>query len=640
MAMLEDHNWDSEHQLGVIEKVWVSERKTYARARFSEHEPRAKIVWPDILAEIKRNVSFGYSIDAYEMLVDEEEEASDDEVPTLRVTNWTPLEVSVVTVPADHTVGFGRQQDEGGTLYAVRFGGTRKRSQLRQITRVRQQRMNENETPQNGNGNATESNGTRTIEVNEQVKAAGQAERDRVRHIMSIGAQWNCAEEARAAVDNETPIADFMAWVLENRTNAQPAAPITALGLSKREIKQFSICKAIRELSDINGPRVLTGLEGEANQAMCKLLKRETGGFFLPPETTVPTHSLAVRQDVAMPYPPPPWTTGANLTGGALIQTDYLPLIDFLRIWLVVRQAGARVLTGLSGNIAIPKQTGAASCFWLDENAPVTFTVQNWIQIGLTPKRLSAGTIFSRQLVIQSTPDVENLIRSDLAEVMAAEMDRVALYGDGTAPRPRGIINQVGINRWEFGTDPLFEGYVKAVVSIDDSRVNLTSGAWIANPRCWGAGISTPKFPNTGITVVNEGTGRQAEMYTCLGYPYLRTQQIPNTDQAANVPPAPPGANPYPRLGGAVFFGNWSDLLIGQWAGFEVVVDPYTLAHLAQVRVVVLQFADLNVRYPEAFAVSIDNGYGSITFPFRAQQEQQNEKANHGGGPPPIPKGK
>jgi HK97 family phage major capsid protein len=263
----------------------------------------------------------------------------------------------------------------------------------------------------------------------------------------------------------------------------------------------------------------------------------------------------------------------------------------------------------------IPKQIGPGMCYWLAEIAPVTFSDQTWAQIGLTPKRLAALTNYSRQLVIQSSPDIENLIRSDLAQIMAAEMDRVALWGTGAAPIPRGIINQPGINRFDIGGTSIYTGYITGVVSIADARVNLTSGAWIMNPRCWGAGIGTPKFPTAGSEpVITPGNATIGTPSTLLGYPVYKTQNIPNADVPISLPPGP-NHQPYPMTDGLVFFGNWSDLLIGNWAGFEVIVDPYTLAHQAQIRIVTLQFADLNVRYPEAFAVSNDDGYGGIPFP-------------------------
>jgi HK97 family phage major capsid protein len=603
LPLLEDHEWSSATTIGIIEKVWVEKNeRAWARARFSDN-PHPMEVWRDIVNEIKRNVSVGYVLDEYELL--DPEEGQEDELDNVLVTRWTPHEISIVAVPADASVGLGRQQDEGGTLYAVRMKAGTQTSKKRQLRHMATRSQNNDPAPANGNANGDPpANETNVEIVREQTR---NDETKRVRGMLALGARFNCQAEAQKAIDENQSLGDFQQWVLTERCNAQPVATNQDLGLSKPEMRQYSILKAIRELSDINaGPR-LTGLEAEASAAMAKLLKRQPEGFFVPPEIT---RMRPQFREVTV-TPPPPTTTGFNLVPNELL----LPMIELLRNRLMVFQCGATLLPGLSGNIAFPKQTGGATAYWLPEISAVTPSDQAFAQVPLTPRRLSAMTEYSRQIVIQSAPDIEAVIRADLMATVAAMLDFTALFGTGVAPVPRGILNQVGINRFTFGTDPLFEAYVRAVVSIDDSRVNLSTPAWLSSPRSWGGGISTPKFPNTGITVIESGG---LGLGTCLGYRYLTTQQIPNT-----------GPNE-----GLVFFGNWSDLLIGQWDGMDIIVDPYTRAHNAVIRIVVLQFFDCNVRYPEAFAVSTDPGYPPGFFPFLAKDNGPEKGPN--GGPPPT----
>jgi HK97 family phage major capsid protein len=598
-ALLENHDWES--QIGVIEKVWIEKNeRAWCRSRFSKN-PHPEEVWRDVLDEVKRNISVGYIIDEYEMVENEDEAADENDLPTILVTRWEPHEISIVSVPADFSVGMGRDQAENGQLYAVRMKAGTQPSRKRQSRIMATRAQNNNEpAPANGNGDPP---AEPTIEVvREQTR---KDESKRVREMLAMGARFNCQAEAQQYIDQERSLADFQHFILTERLNAQPVANNQDLGLSRRDMRQYSIVKAIRELSDINaGPR-LTGLEAESSAAMAKVLKREPQGFFLPPEIIRGPSPLQTREVTSTIPPSPPGAGGGNLVPSELL----LPMIDLLRVRMQVMQAGATMLPGLSGNIAYPKQTGGATSYWLSEIASVTPSEQAFGQVPLTPKRLSSMTEYSRQLVIQSSPDIEAIIRSDLMITQATMLDRTALFGTGVPPEPRGIINQVGINRWDFGTDPLFEGYVAAVVSIDDSRVSLLTPAWIANPVCWGAGISTPKFPNTGITVIESGG---AGLGTCLGYRYLTTHQIPNT-----------GANE-----GLVFFGNWQDLLIGQWDGTDIIVDPYTRAHQAVIRIVVLQFYDINVRYPEAFAVSRDPAYPPDV-PFKRSVKNGSEKAGN-----------
>jgi hypothetical protein len=127
---------------------------------------------------------------------------------------------------------------------------------------------------------------------------------------------------------------------------------------------------------------------------------------------------------------------------------------------------------------------------------------------------------------------------------------------------------------------------VSFITAIALDNIPIRRGAWLSTPASWGAAKTTPRFTQTGIPVLGDDD-------MLLGYPYLQTNQIP-TGAVTN--------------GDFVFFGSWPDLLVGLWEGVDLVVDPYTLAAQAQIRVVVNQFADLQVRYDQAFCVSSDAG--------------------------------
>jgi HK97 family phage major capsid protein len=566
MPFLLDHDWSAQSHIGIVEKVWTSEARGWARVRMSKN-PGPELIWADILDGIRRNISFGYVIDEFEVREPEDGEEESD-IPTIIVRKFTPHEISLVTIPADPGVGLGRDaSDKNAKFYAVRMsspGG-------RQIKTVKDTDTRFDMAEENG----------RT-----------EQERKRCVSIMTMGTRYGMEDAARRACEENQTTEQFSNFVLSRKFNASPIASgqMPDLGLSQREVRSYSLVKAIRELSDMERGPKLTGLELDASAAMAKVLNRNPKGFFLPPEITrgPSTRDLGVTL--------PPLASG----GGNLVPTEFMPLIEFLRNRLVVRQAGARLLQGLAGDVLIPKQTGTATAQWRTEIQEVDPSDQTFTQVPLTPKRLSSMTILTRQLIAQSAPDIENLVREDLAAVMATTLDFASLFGSGVAPEPRGIINQPGIQRFTFGGGELYLSYVAAVVALDDARIPFNMPAWITSPRSWGAGVSTPRFPNTGLTVVSESPHPTAS--TCLGYRYLTTQQIPNT-----------GPNE-----GLVFFGDFSQLLIGMWDGVDVLVDPYTLSGSARIRVVMHHFADIAVRHAEAFAVSTDPGYPPVP-PFSAK---------------------
>ena len=244
----------------------------------------------------------------------------------------------------------------------------------------------------------------------------------------------------------------------------------------------------------------------------------------------------------------------------------------------------------------IPKQVGPSTAFWVTETGAVPPSDILTNQVGLRPRRLASMVIYSRQLVAQSSIDVEGLVRSDMALSMAQMLDSTAIFGNPAVDpnSPRGLFGYVGfppdavdptdnINVFEFqpGTLTLYEAYIQFLMGLETRDIPMRSAAWIANPITWSGALATPKFVNTGFPILDPAN-------MVLGYPYLRTNIMPATGPLAL------------RL----VLGDFAQMLLGSWVGFELIVDPFSLAHQAMVRAVANIFADLNVRYRKAFVLS------------------------------------
>ena len=205
-------------------------------------------------------------------------------------------------------------------------------------------------------------------------------------------------------------------------------------------------------------------------------------------------------------------------------------------------------------------------------------------------------------MIIQSSLAVEDIVRRDIADSLAEEIDRTAIFGGTELPldpnRPTGIFGYITIppvvadptdliqvvTFGPFATD-LYLDYTRMVASLDNQNIQNTSRAYIVNPPTWATAMTTPRFPNTGTPVVdNSPTGDSV-----LGYRYLKTTIIPSTGVYTN----------------RVVFANWRDLLVGMWGnGVELIVDPYTSANTAQVRLTSSIFTSLALRYRRSFVVS------------------------------------
>ncbi|MBN67480.1 MAG: hypothetical protein CMM94_07960, partial [Rickettsiales bacterium] len=97
---------ERDNRIGVVERAWIEKGRGYAEVRLSK---RAEVegIWQDVRDGILRNVSVAYRIN--ERKLQEENENTPD---LYRVTSWTPMEISLVDIPADASVGIGRKLEE------------------------------------------------------------------------------------------------------------------------------------------------------------------------------------------------------------------------------------------------------------------------------------------------------------------------------------------------------------------------------------------------------------------------------------------------------------------------------------------------------------------------------------------------
>jgi HK97 family phage major capsid protein len=181
---------------------------------------------------------------------------------------------------------------------------------------------------------------------------------------------------------------------------------------------------------------------------------------------------------------------------------------------------------------------------------------------------------------MQSSIDVENMLRADLAAGMALAIDLAALYGTGASGQPTGISVQSGINApTAFAAAvPTYAEVVamESAVAVDNALVGTLG--YIVEPAMRGSLKTAEKFSGTGQQVWEPGG-------TLNGYKTGVTNQITSGD---------------------VFFGNWADLLIGMWGGLDILVDPYTNSLSGTVRIVCHQSMDIAVRHPVSFAFNND----------------------------------
>lgn len=577
-ALLMDHN--IRDQVGVVEKAWIKGKKGYAIVRFGK-SARAEEVWQDVKDGIRKLVSVGYRI--HKLILDKEEEGQS----TYRATDWEPYEISIVSVPADTTVGVGRD-------------GVPEGYDPRTLINEEDEDMNMNRN--NGGGGAAPVAAaavveTRSAEVqpasvaaapNVDVAAIRTAEIDRMNQIRTMGERLNCRELAETAIHDgrsiEAFIRDYNARAPESAAIRLAESP--AIGMSRSDIEQFSFVRLFASLMD------------PANAAL-----RDSAGFELECSAAAVSrgHQMAPGAQHRIPFDvlvagfARDLNVGTPTAGGNLVATELRSdsFIDLLRNSMALEQLGITTLTDLNGNLAIPRQTGGATAYWVAEGGAVTESQQAFDQVALTPKTVGAFTDMSRQLLLQNSVSVEALVRRDLATTIALELDRAGVNGSGTSNQPRGVLNTSGIGSVVGGTNglaPTYDHMVDLETAVANANAAMGNMGYLTNTKVRGKLKKTQRFTGTNGDPVWE-RGNEVN-----GYRAAVSNQVPSnlTKGTSN------------GVCSAIAFGNWADLLMGMWGGLDVLVNPYINSGTGTVRIEVFQSVDIAVRHPESFAAMVD----------------------------------
>lgn len=525
--LLLDH--DPEQQIGVIESVDLdgSARRLRATVRFGK-SGLAKEVFDDVVDGIRANISVGYSINKLVRQGD-----------SYVAKSWRPVEASIVSIPADVTVGVGRSSEPKQPLI---------------------------ETPVIEEERKMSDIDINAVKAEAAAEAAKTAQRNAA-EIVALGARHNVQDMAREAISAGRSIEEFRGEVLE-KIGSQRALEEKEIGMTKNEVKRFSLMRAINALANPHDKRAQEAakFEFECSQAAAEQYGRTAQGIMLPAEV--------LRN----------WKRDLNSSDeSSLFTDDYrgTEFIDVLRNASSVMRAGARVMNGLSGDVKIPKKLTAASAAWIaTEGGAASESEMTVGSVSLTPKTLGAYTDITRQLMIQSSMDVEALVRDDLAQALALAIDLAGLEGSGASGQPTGILNTSGVNQVTnfAAANPTFAEVVSLETALADDNALMGSLAYIMPSAMYGALKTTEKASGTAQFVVEPGG-------TVNGYNAL----VSNQGTAGNA-----------------YFGNFNDLLVGMFGGLDIVVDPYTNSTSGTVRIVALQSCDVAVRHAQSFAFGND----------------------------------
>lgn len=575
MNLLFNHN--TNQPIGRLENLRTKDGTLKAAMRFYSTDDAQNIRTK--VDEGMREMSIGYGIDTYEVTPGKGDAPSE-----YRATKWTPLEGSIVSVPADATVGVGRSGD--GVKFPVHV---RSKSPL----------------------GVSEENKMAEVTTDASKSVANPAVQ-----IMRL-AQQHKIDSARAItwVEEGKSLDEVRQLILDERATKPIKQPTEAaeeqygsLELNSKERQEYSYSRAISQAADLQeGKKGIGGFEMEISSELERLMPqsyKRLGGFFIPTSMSSAAREMAttgvklpdeMRSKIASFLKTGERSAMDSQTVNAskeLVFNQYGgELINILRNMAAVVAMGARVLTGLSSPVSFPRQLTDVIATWVAENPGVDVAGSNVTTdlLTLSPKTLQAATQYSRQLLVQSSVDVEAMVRESIAAAHALAWDKAAIHGTGANSQPAGIYNYPGVNTQAFGGNPTYALLLLMESAVANANAYMGNLGWLTRPNVASKMKGTLEFAVNGARKIWEGTILAGEVD---GYKATATNQVSNTLGG--------GANET-----GLIFGNWSEIMIGQFGGaMEIIVDPYTLKKQGLIEVASFQMCDVGLRHAKSFCVS------------------------------------
>jgi HK97 family phage major capsid protein len=529
LVILDRHYGD---QVGLMDAA-VKEKKLGGAIEFGCGD-RSQEIYKDAAKKIRRNCSVGYrvNVEAYKL------EGEKDGVPVVRATSWMPYEASFEPVPADITVGVGRSANQP------------------KAEPVAPQPKKE----------------TRTMKPEDIAKAYELAARHGIKaeDVTPLIAREDGMEALRSMIiEKQTTDAESLRSQIKVLEEKKPDAPkeraeIAPIGGDKPTednlMRKYSVMNVLRSLG---GERNLDlGFELEVSQECAKQRGKAATGIIIP-------HAALGTRDF----------TKAG-TSSASIATDLLSgeFIDLLRSKTILAPLGVKFMTGLVGDVAIPKMSAGATGYWVTEGSDVTESQPTLGQVTGAPHTCGVCVDISRKLLRQSTPDAEAMVRDEIIARIARTIQIAVFAGTGASGQPSAITAASGINNPSVTEGaPTYAELLGFISDIMTDNAEADGMQFAMTAEVWAKLAATFIDSNSNAERVLDWKSK-----TCLGYGYQVSEDV--------------GAN-------SMFFGNWSTVNVGVWGnGVDLNADTASLSKSGGLRLVGLQDVDVMVRLGQALA--------------------------------------
>jgi len=360
--------------------------------------------------------------------------------------------------------------------------------------------------------------------------------------------------------------------ILEERgkNNPQSAA---RLDMTATETRRYSVMRALRAATNKDWTKA--GLELECNRELVKklgILPKSDTSFFVPLDVMMRDRAVLQTRD---------WDVAGTNGSNYLVGTDNQPgnFIELLRNNSVCLQMGVRRLSGLVGNVTIPKMTAGTTAYWLaSETTQISEANPTLGQVSLTPKNIAALTELSHLLIQQSTPDAEQLVMDSIARDIALAVDVGIIRGSGNSGEPHGIVGTANLGALSSGTGLAAAGIIEFQTDVAASNAINGSFGYATTPAVAGLLMARPELPTTGTTPLWKGNVLRGTMF---GFPAMGSAQMSTATMLA---------------------GSWDTVILAEWGVLELMTNPYSDFTRGLTAIRGWYTCDVAMRYPGAFS--------------------------------------
>jgi HK97 family phage major capsid protein len=547
--------------VGIVDGLRVDGGKLRGVAKFGSRAEAAEYR-ADVLSGIIRSVSAGYRRLNGTVRKD----------GTLVTTRWMPTHVAMIAEPADIGSGFFRADETRIVVSGENIEVVHTTETVRATSEVPQTQSAQ--AAKGAVAMSDQDNAAAGASADKQVQVSGggnmaaEMEQGRIRAIQNLCKSFKITDDYRdmwvGSGQSVEEVSEDIMGIVKLREANNPKVD-SRLGLTNREVKQFSFARAL--MAAATGKWDGAGFELECSRT----IYQKTGKPIEPNKFSVPYEIQEMKRDL---------TVASSSGGGFLVSTANQSFIEMLRNRTVVYQLGVNRLPGLVGSVTIPKQTAAATPVWLaNEASTITESAQTFGQLALTPHTVGAYVEISRQLLLQSAPAAEQIAMSDVANVAAIAVDLSVLAGTGGSGQPTGISATGSIGAFT-GTSLASPGILDAQSDVLGANVMPVSPGYVTTAAVAALLMARPELPSTGTTRLWQGAMLNGSLF---GVRAMVSAQMATA---------------------TMLFGDWDKCVVGEWGTLEIETNPYANFQAGIIGIRAMITIDVGVRYAGAFSYS------------------------------------